>query len=91
MQTLPTELQVGGFDLKQVERKGSVAIYSQSKGGAVISYEVIKVQLRPAEIIHGKPYPERETYPGNEKWGLEAWSCVSLERAKLRLNGMAQI
>lgn len=89
METLKTELNQGGFTLRQVERKGEFAIYAQLKGGATISYEVIRVQTKPAETIFSKTYPEREVYPSNEAWGQDAWTCTTLSRAKERLAGLA--
>ena len=49
MKTLETEFQPGGFVYRQIARDGDLAVYEQSKGRAVQSYEVVRIQRREAE------------------------------------------
>lgn len=88
MTPLSKTLRVGGYDLREIARRGDVAIYEQSKGGAVLAYEVIRVQKLGAKEIYGRQYEPREGYPGNEQWGTQAWTCATLERAKERMAGI---
>lgn len=90
MEPLSTDLRVGGFDLHQLYRHGNVAVYAQSKGGRVISYEVIRIQQEKAREMFGKPYPEREVYPGSEMWGKEGWTVVDKEDALERARQLAK-
>lgn len=71
---LPQVLRRGGFTLRLVERRGCAAIYRQERPGCSPAYEVIRIRTRPPTRIHGKTLPEREAYPGNERWGRDAWT-----------------
>lgn len=83
---LETKFKHGGFDYRQLQREGNVALFEQAKGGAVVSYEVVIVRVKPASSIQGRIIPEREAYPSNEEWGTFAWTVVRLEDAKERFN-----
>lgn len=85
MEPLSTRIEHTGFTLTQVRRDGNFAVYAQSRGGRVTSYEVIEVQRRKAETIAGRAYPEREAYPGNELWGRAAWTVMDRHEALERL------
>ena len=76
MKTLETEFKSGGRTLRQIKREGMIALYElRNKAGTLYGYEVIRVQIHPAETLpSGKSYPEREGYPSNEQWGDEAFS-----------------
>jgi hypothetical protein len=85
IQTLPAQFQHGGFAYRQIRREGDVAIFSQSKGGVLMAYEVVLIRVRPAHTWpNGKTSPAREGYPGNEEWGVAGWTCLTLERAEKR-------
>lgn len=90
MRPLATEFTHGGYQYRQVERIGNLAIFEQSSGGRTLSYELVRVQTRPAETIRGKEYPARELYPSSEMWGEEAWTIANLETATERLHRMAK-
>lgn len=90
MKALDTELQSGGFHYRQIGRQGDWAVYEQSKGQRVISYELVHIQRRAAEKIRGRDYPERETYPCSESWGTEAWTIVDRQEALRRLHLVAE-
>jgi hypothetical protein len=85
--TLPlaSECKIGGFTMRLIERKGQWAIYGQWKGGKCGDYEVIRIKVREAEDIHGKPYPKREVYPPSESWGTDGFTFMDLESARIRL------
>lgn len=88
MTPLQKTLNVGGFTLEQLQRSGDVAIYAQKKRGFIESYEVIRVQKHSAGNVMGKHYEDREGYPRNEAWGRDAFTCLTLERARERFNAM---
>ena len=77
METLKTEVQVQNLPLKQIKRRGSVALYELSgPRGVHYGFEVVVIRIRRAEELFGRCYPERETYPGNEDWGTCGWSYL---------------
>lgn len=88
MTPLPLKLAIGGFEMEQIKRSGTAAIYAQKRKGTVVAYEVIEIQQIKAEHAFGKDYPKREGYPNNSQWGRCAWTCVDLERAMERYRGM---
>jgi hypothetical protein len=88
---LATEFRHGGFRYRQVKREGNVAIFAQSKGGAVLSYEVVVVRVKPGGVApSGTVFPTREAYPSTAEWGQFAWTCMTLERAEARFAGLVQ-
>lgn len=90
MRQLEPTLSGGGFDLKQIARDGQAALYEQSKAGTVVGYEIIVIQQLPAQTIMGRSYPEREAYPGNEKWGEAGWTVVDKHQARERYYALVQ-
>lgn len=86
MKTLPTEFSKNGFNYKLIERNSVAAIYSQSSEGRINGYEVIKVKVFPEREVMGKKVEAGEYYPGSEKWGTDAYTCGTLERALYRFN-----
>jgi hypothetical protein len=82
---LPTEFRHDGFDYRQVKREGNVAMFSQSLGGLVVAYEVVIVRTTPEKTWEsGIITPEHEVYPSSSKWGLDGWTCISVEHAEAR-------
>ena len=60
-----------GFRHQQVARKNGYAIYKRTQlGSSNTHYEV-----EPAE-----------TYPGNSLWGIQGWTCQTLDAAEERFN-----
>jgi hypothetical protein len=88
---LATEFKHGGFDYRQNKRQGNVAIFAQCRGGAIISYEVIIIRIKPGGVApSGSIFPTREAYPSTEEWGRFAWTCVDWARAEARFSGLLQ-
>ncbi len=82
MTLLPTEISKDGFDHTQIVRRGPFCIYKKTdKETKRETYEVIRVQVQKAGLVHGKPYPEREVYPKSELWGVAGWSYASYEES----------
>lgn len=85
MKTLPTEFSKDGFNYAQVQRTDSTAIYSQSKHGRILGYEVVKIRrLPPKTLPSGTVLPEREGYPSSESWGADGFTCMTLADALKR-------
>jgi hypothetical protein len=91
MKTLPLEFVKGKFTLRQIKRDGNIAIYAQLRndGGALSSYEVIKVSSHNGYEIAGVKIDAAETYPGNEKWGTDGFSYPNLNLAEKRFSKMS--
>jgi len=68
------------FVLKQVARNDHAAVYEQSKGGKVVSYELVI----PDCYFLKKGWVE--TYPTSEEWGIRGWTVTSLQDALNRLS-----
>jgi hypothetical protein len=89
---LPHRLRKNGFTYSQVMVCGEYRIYEQDYNSGIRHnatefsptikcYEIFKVKVRPAEIISGIQYPEREVFPKDEDFGKTAWSMRELDRA----------
>ena len=62
-----------GFDFKQIDRQGDVALFSKTKG-RVESFEVVIVQKHKEYEIAGNIIPAHEAMPSSEQWGAAGWS-----------------
>ena len=87
---LPGGLRHDGFDLRQVERIGRVAIYEKTKG-TYKGWEIILIRKRPGrQLPGGKHIPAREQYPSSADWGIRGWTAMSLANAKKQFNKLVQ-
>jgi hypothetical protein len=85
MQPLPAHFRRESFDFTLIERSGAVAIYRQSKQGQHWeSFAIGIVHREPAYSRFGKDYPAKESFPSDSQWGVKAWSCNTLARARER-------
>ena len=86
MESLPLEYKKYGYTHKQVDRHGDVAIYSQFGDNKDIPlvYIVFLIFKQEASNIYGRDYPAKEIVPGNSYWGQYAFTCYTLERARIR-------
>jgi len=91
MKALPTEFDYDGFHFRQLAREGDVALFEKRKPThSRASYEVAIVQQHPAETIHGREYPDRESMPPSETWGALGWTPSDLESAKTKFGSLVQ-
>lgn len=91
MEVLPFQFEEKGFIYTQLKRKKKVALYQQHHEEwpqRSNRYEVIKIKVLPATIIHGKQYNEREIYPKSEEWGERGWSYNTYEEALIKYSKM---
>ena len=97
IQKLPKEFigggEVHGFNFKQVFAIKKGYIYEVNDEGK-IHYEAFEnnvVQCTNVEMVKGKMVVSsiegsfKETYPRSNGFGIRAWTCRSLESAKLKL------
>lgn len=83
MKTIKKEFVRSGFIHKQIKREGDVAIFYRTKPEYSNGhYEVIKISRHNGYKM-GTAYIEAaETYPGASLWGLQGWTCRTLENAE---------
>ena len=88
--TLPCGSRHDGFDLRQVERIGRVAIYEKTKG-TYKGWEIILIRKRPSrQLPGGKHLPAREYYPSSADWGIRGWTAMSLVSAKRQFDKLVR-
>lgn len=63
-----------------IERTDNKALYLRSDG----MYETFRIKKQAANEMFGRSYPNRELYPGNEEFGVIAWTYRNLRRAHER-------
>ena len=87
MQILEHELEYGRFKYAQVERRGDVALYTQThKASGTVRYEVIKIRIQPEHTWpNGVTTPEKEAYPGSSAWGRDGWTFFVLASAQQKM------
>jgi len=86
MKKLPKTFSAGGFDYKQVWRKGKWAVYERCKGDRAVAWELIKVRVRQEEYVPQMKVllPKREMYPAAREFGVWGWSLNSLADAEVK-------
>lgn len=83
MTELPKIFKKGEMTYTQLLRDGLIAIYRQTKAGQSWElFEVGKIRQNQARFAFGKQFEASETWPSSEEWGVRAWTCTSLARAK---------
>ena len=89
MNLLPKIFKKSGMNYEQVFRDGNVAIYRQTKAGqSWEAFEVGKIRQNKARIVFGRVFEASESWPNSEEWGVRAWTCATLSRAKGRALAM---
>lgn len=68
---LPTIFKKNGMMYKTMVRNGNIILFSLSEGNKHFGYEVCKIRILPAQESFGNIYPERESLPIDEDFGLE--------------------
>ena len=85
---LALRFQHDGFDYRQIERVGDIAIYEQALQGRVLAYEVIRIRRHDGFTIRGKFMEPAEIYPRSDAWGIDAWTVLDKETAFRKLKGI---
>jgi hypothetical protein len=83
MKILDKIFKKGGMTYEQVFREDGVAIYRQTKQGESWElFEVGRIRQNKARDAFGKHFEASETWPSSEEWGIRAYTCATLARAK---------
>lgn len=88
MKKLDTVIKKSVFEYNLIEREDNKAIYSQSYEGEIIAYEVFKVKVAKEIELFGTIVPEHEKFPGDNDFGVTAWSCKTYEKALERYHNI---
>ena len=90
--SLPTRFRHGGFDYRQIYRKGDFAIYQQTWKGNKHSagFEVIRIRRRDGFRIGGRFVEPAEVYPNSEAWGVDGWTALNKEAAFRKLREIVE-
>lgn len=83
MEPIATTFEDQTFTYTQLERQGNIAIYCQQhKEGGAKRYEVVRIRVSKEHTWpNGKTTPEHEAYPGSTRWGVDGFSCFSMDEA----------
>ncbi len=85
MKILDLDFTYDQFQFRQLARENDVVLLEKSKlHFSQKTYEVIIIQRHPAQEIHGRSYPERESMPSSEAWGVSGWSLTALQAAQTK-------
>lgn len=91
MKALPSAFTLDGFAFRQIARRGDVALFAKRKPRHCRdTFEVVIVQRHAAKNIMGRDYPERESMPPSESWGVAGWSHADLESARRKFHELAR-
>lgn len=90
MKILPLYLRKNGFSYTQIARTEKKAIYRQTVTQEIEYFEVFIIQTRPEKSIKGKIILSGEVFPGNEAFGVSAWTYKSLEKAMTKYNSLPE-
>ena len=84
MKKIESSFVRGGFTHKQIKRVGKVAIFKRwlKNKTADHHYEVVKISSHNGYKLGGAYIDSAETYPGASLWGIQGWTCNTLERAE---------
>jgi len=86
MKKLDLEIKTNGRTYRQIKRNEYKAMYLSNDG----YYEVFNIHVIPPGEIFGKYYPERESYPSTEEFGVRAWCTKNKERAEEIYNNIVE-
>jgi hypothetical protein len=79
---IETSFRRDGFDYRQIQRTGDVAIFEQSKPGVKPTWlEVVIIRRHGEREVFGKRVEPMEAYPGSEQWGTYGWTFRGSMRA----------
>ena len=89
MKKLETTIKKGIFEYRQVNRNDVYAIYAQFYLGNLIGHEVFKINKYAEREIAGVIIPAHEAMPGDNQFGVTAWSTgKDYNRALDKYNGL---
>lgn len=88
MRLLENKIRKNGYEYRLVERGEKAFIYEQwdDEDNFTVAYEVFRLKIAKSKEVFGDIMPEREVFPGNEDFGVWAWSFSTKERAYEKYN-----
>jgi hypothetical protein len=86
--TLPLNIRKNHFDYTCIKSGEKAFIYSQcyDQINGIYYYEVFRKVIRKECVFHGKLIPEHIAFPGNEDFGVWAWSFRDKDKAEKKFN-----
>lgn len=86
MKQLPTTIKKGIFVYEQLERSDNFAVFTQRIAdlGTIVSFEVFRINKYPDREIHGTLVEAHEAIPGDNQFGVSAWSIRDKDKALAR-------
>lgn len=77
---------------EQVKREGTVAIFKQShkENPDKFRYEVVRIGKHNGYTLGGTHLEPAETYPGASQWGINGFTCMTMEAAEKRFNKLKE-
>jgi hypothetical protein len=81
---LAKEFRRGGFQYRQIARRGNTAIYEQVWFGCAessLSYEVVRIRRRDGFQIGNRFVKAAEIYPNSEAWGVNGFTFTNRNKA----------
>jgi hypothetical protein len=92
MKQIETKFTQKGWDMRQVQREGSFAIYERSKDGKNHHYEVIRIKSHNGFPIPGTDETSEpaEYYPSDTSWGKDGFTIHDLGEARQKLQSLIQ-
>jgi hypothetical protein len=81
---LAKEFRRGGFQYRQIARRGNTAIYEQAWPGCAEpspSYEVVRIRHREGFQIGNRFVRAAEIYPNSEAWGVDGFTFTNRNKA----------
>lgn len=89
METIPEKFTTNGYRFERLDRTGMIALFRRYKPGGSDTFELVRIRVADASQIYGRDYPEREVYPGAEKWGTDGFTLTSEKEARKRFTVMS--
>ncbi len=87
---LAPEFNKYGFHFKELVSDGIYKIYEKTKGNYK-GYEVCRTRFYDGYEIAGVFIEPAQSMPGNEEWGINGFSLLTLEDAKQKLEWMKNV
>lgn len=86
MKPLATSFRSHGYDFKQLDRVGMVALFEKTHKDVPgrSFYEVVVVQAHSERVIAGNTIAAAEAMPGAEQFGRLGWSYSVVDGALVR-------
>lgn len=87
MKLIPETFSKSGWQFRQIERKGNLAIFERSKDEGKPHYEVVKIRAHNGFKIPGTETMAEpaEVYPSDTAWGRDGFTYSTLDEARQKL------